>query len=148
MVRKARPEGLEPPTHCLEGSCSVPLSYGRSQPIVRQARGVVKHFRGYEELSLPNRSSNQEMVLRKPSLSGTAGSQPSTSLALLMSGWRTWGSSSGRGSWTTPAELPALLEARGKAMIRHAEDQAGRERERGERFLQWCREAANPPGKD
>jgi len=49
---------------------------------------------------------------------------------------------------TTPAELPALLEARGKAMIRHAEDQAGRERERGERFLQWCREAANPPGKD
>lgn len=27
----ARPEGLEPPTHCLEGSCSVRLSYGRTQ---------------------------------------------------------------------------------------------------------------------
>ncbi len=25
----ARPEGLEPPTCCLEGSCSIQLSYGR-----------------------------------------------------------------------------------------------------------------------
>ena len=25
----ARPEGLEPPAHCLEGSCSIHLSYGR-----------------------------------------------------------------------------------------------------------------------
>ena len=24
-----RPEGLEPPAHCLEGSCSIHLSYGR-----------------------------------------------------------------------------------------------------------------------
>ena len=33
MVRKtaklARPEGIEPPTSCLEGSCSIQLSYGR-----------------------------------------------------------------------------------------------------------------------
>ncbi len=26
-----RPEGFEPPTHCLEGSCSILLSYGRMQ---------------------------------------------------------------------------------------------------------------------
>ena len=26
-----RPEGLEPPTRCLEGSCSIHLSYGRAQ---------------------------------------------------------------------------------------------------------------------
>ena len=24
-----RPKGLEPPAHCLEGSCSIQLSYGR-----------------------------------------------------------------------------------------------------------------------
>lgn len=25
-----RPKGLEPPAHCLEGSCSIQLSYGRT----------------------------------------------------------------------------------------------------------------------
>ena len=25
-----RPKGLEPPAHCLEGSCSIQLSYGRA----------------------------------------------------------------------------------------------------------------------
>jgi hypothetical protein len=25
----ARPAGIEPTTHCLEGSCSIQLSYGR-----------------------------------------------------------------------------------------------------------------------
>ena len=25
-----RPKGLEPPAHCLEGSCSIHLSYGRT----------------------------------------------------------------------------------------------------------------------
>ena len=28
--RVARPEGIEPPTLCLEGRCSIRLSYGRS----------------------------------------------------------------------------------------------------------------------
>ena len=27
----ARPAGIEPTTHCLEGSCSIHLSYGRKQ---------------------------------------------------------------------------------------------------------------------
>ena len=31
VPRKERPEGLEPPTRCLEGSCSIHLSYGRAQ---------------------------------------------------------------------------------------------------------------------
>jgi hypothetical protein len=26
----ARPAGIEPTTHCLEGSCSIQLSYGRA----------------------------------------------------------------------------------------------------------------------
>jgi hypothetical protein len=26
-----RPAGIEPTTHCLEGSCSIQLSYGRNQ---------------------------------------------------------------------------------------------------------------------
>ena len=42
---KARLEGLEPPTHCLEGSCSIPLSYRRLGTIVNHGRGVVKHWR-------------------------------------------------------------------------------------------------------
>ena len=29
-MNMARPEGLEPPTYCLEGSCSILLSYGRT----------------------------------------------------------------------------------------------------------------------
>ena len=29
----ARLEGLEPPTHCLEGSCSIHLSYRRDNPV-------------------------------------------------------------------------------------------------------------------
>ena len=27
----ARPAGIEPTTHCLEGSCSIQLSYGRNR---------------------------------------------------------------------------------------------------------------------
>ena len=37
MIEKekvARPEGLEPPTLCLEGRCSIRLSYGRVVTIV------------------------------------------------------------------------------------------------------------------
>ncbi len=33
----ARPEGIEPPTDCLEGSCSIRLSYGRTPTIVAMA---------------------------------------------------------------------------------------------------------------
>jgi hypothetical protein len=29
LKKMARPEGLEPPTRCFEGSCSIQLSYGR-----------------------------------------------------------------------------------------------------------------------
>src|SRR5689334_8875016 len=36
----ARPGGLEPPTRCLEGSCSVQLSYGRSPTGPEQCTGT------------------------------------------------------------------------------------------------------------
>ena len=39
---QARLEGLEPPTHCLEGSCSIPLSYRRSRSILGQTPWLVK----------------------------------------------------------------------------------------------------------
>ncbi len=42
---KARPEGFEPPTHCLEGSCSHPLSYGRLLTILRHRDTAVKNRR-------------------------------------------------------------------------------------------------------
>ncbi len=34
-LRLACPEGLEPPTYCLEGNCSIQLSYGQSFAIER-----------------------------------------------------------------------------------------------------------------
>ena len=37
MIEKekvARPEGLEPPTLCLEGRCSIQLSYGRTVTLI------------------------------------------------------------------------------------------------------------------
>lgn len=33
----ACPEGLEPPTYCLEGNCSIQLSYGQPDPRVYRA---------------------------------------------------------------------------------------------------------------
>ena len=30
IIKVARPKGLEPLAHCLEGSCSIRLSYGRT----------------------------------------------------------------------------------------------------------------------
>jgi hypothetical protein len=40
------PEGIEPPTHSLEGCCSIQLSYGQS---------LIRNFRNYKE----NRPANQ-----------------------------------------------------------------------------------------
>ena len=43
----ARPEGLEPPAHCLEGSCSIHLSYGRvlQVQIIQQPETKIKRSR-------------------------------------------------------------------------------------------------------
>ncbi len=52
-MRKARvflacPEGLEPPTCCLEGSCSIQLSYGQAEPQSQAPlpRGACKDKKG------------------------------------------------------------------------------------------------------
>ena len=37
-----RLEGFEPPTHCLEGSCSIQLSYKRAPCVVGKDRLLVK----------------------------------------------------------------------------------------------------------
>ena len=41
-IRGARQEGVEPPTHGLEGRCSVPLSYWRSSHASRPANPCAK----------------------------------------------------------------------------------------------------------
>ena len=38
----ARPAGIEPTTHCLEGSCSIQLSYGRKSFIINMLSAVLK----------------------------------------------------------------------------------------------------------
>jgi hypothetical protein len=49
----ARPEGLEPPTRCLEGSRSVQLSYGRGSDAERLPASAVHHTTdGVERLSM------------------------------------------------------------------------------------------------
>ena len=55
-----RLEGLEPPTHCLEGSCSVHLSYRRTTQILAPRR---EHQR-------PNRAlgfTSNAIIARQPS---------------------------------------------------------------------------------
>ena len=37
-----RPKGLEPPAHCLEGSCSIQLSYGRMR--FQPTRGMLREL--------------------------------------------------------------------------------------------------------
>src|SRR5690606_14494261 len=49
---------------------------------------------------------NQSMVRRRPSARSTFGSQPSTARARLMSGLRTVGSSSGRGTYSSGLSEP------------------------------------------
>ncbi len=47
MIEKekvARPEGIEPPTLCLEGRCSIQLSYGRINLILNALEVEPKHF--------------------------------------------------------------------------------------------------------
>ncbi len=40
-MKVARLKGLEPPTHCLEGSCSIQLSYRRNFTASAKARELV-----------------------------------------------------------------------------------------------------------
>jgi hypothetical protein len=62
-IRFERPEGLEPPTRCLEGSCSIHLSYGRARKSVysglsrsspRYARAVLRSHAASEQASTTN----------------------------------------------------------------------------------------------
>ena len=40
-LRLACPEGLEPPTYCLEGNCSIPLSYGQKNGAHKKVRIIL-----------------------------------------------------------------------------------------------------------
>ena len=42
VLSVVRPEGLEPPAHCLEGSCSIQLSYGRMR--FQPTRGMLREL--------------------------------------------------------------------------------------------------------
>ena len=49
-ARMACPEGLEPPTYCLEGNCSIRLSYGQVWPLTGQ-RGSYPQWAGAQGLA-------------------------------------------------------------------------------------------------
>ncbi len=53
-INMARPEGLEPPTYCLEGSCSILLSYGRTYALKKRTPIMHAVF-----LSNPGQSSKK-----------------------------------------------------------------------------------------
>ena len=53
MLEMACPEGIEPPTHSLEGCCSIQLSYGQWEEIGRSDR-----IRTYDPL-VPNQMRYQ-----------------------------------------------------------------------------------------
>jgi hypothetical protein len=77
----ARPAGFEPATHCLEGSCSIRLSYGRPETIVhvkdhatdtRGSRCVARCQRlGYPQAG--SRLSRQSSQSAKLPVTGSAG---------------------------------------------------------------------------
>ena len=48
-----RPKGLEPPAHCLEGSCSIQLSYGRTILAWGVLREVSYHIHQAKVNTLP-----------------------------------------------------------------------------------------------
>src|SRR5258707_655818 len=49
-ARMACPKGLEPPTYCLEGNCSIRLSYGQVWPLTGQ-RGSYPQWAGAQGLA-------------------------------------------------------------------------------------------------
>jgi hypothetical protein len=62
----ACPEGLEPPTCCLEGSCSIQLSYGQTKKTGQQKDGnpASRAFRqggNRQAVLLPNDKSQRQM---------------------------------------------------------------------------------------
>ena len=56
MLTVACPEGIEPPTHSLEGCCSIQLSYGQNEG--KKAGGRSDRIRTYDPL-VPNQMRYQ-----------------------------------------------------------------------------------------
>ena len=55
----ACPEGLEPPTCCLEGSCSIQLSYGQEESL-----GMMKRVVGVRRFERPTHCSQSSCATR------------------------------------------------------------------------------------
>jgi hypothetical protein len=58
----ACPEGLEPPTCCLEGNCSIQLSYGQPVPV----RGVMVGATRFERATYCSQSSRATKLRYAP----------------------------------------------------------------------------------
>jgi hypothetical protein len=89
--RLERPEGLEPPTRCLEGSCSIHLSYGRARKSVysglsrsspRYARAVL---RSHAARKPANKTNTNPAGYRPTPVTGVGGTLASSSAGLFFS---------------------------------------------------------------
>lgn len=67
-----RLEGFEPPTHCLEGSCSIQLSYKRAfRVVVEDGRGVKKNFMSaFEPVFYTHTEATAEEAYEQPCETG------------------------------------------------------------------------------
>jgi hypothetical protein len=90
-IRFERPEGLEPPTRCLEGSCSIHLSYGRARKSVysglsraspRYARADLRSHRARAPASATN---TNPAGYRPTPVTGVGGTLASSSAGLFFS---------------------------------------------------------------
>lgn len=62
----ARPTGFEPVTHCLEGSCSIHLSYGRMNNFGREYRQKALYLASLDRPCLKNAKTFWLNLHRQP----------------------------------------------------------------------------------
>ena len=62
LKRMARPEGLEPPTLCFEGRCSIQLSYGRAAEL----HLILKHLLPFQKPNRPLSAATVSELCQNP----------------------------------------------------------------------------------